>query len=87
IFTGVSDKAGTFISYLSRKGTDAGQALYMGDDIPDYGPMKLAGLPVCPSDAVAEIREISLYISPFGGGKGCVRDVIEKVLKVQDKWI
>ena len=62
------------------------QMLYMGDDIPDYPVMKLVGLPCCPQDAVPEIKAISKYISHKEGGKGAVRDVIEQVLKVQNKW-
>jgi 3-deoxy-D-manno-octulosonate 8-phosphate phosphatase (KDO 8-P phosphatase) len=60
--------------------------LYMGDDIPDYAVMQLCGLPCCPADAVPEIKEVAKYISPVNGGKGCVRDVIEKVLKLNGDW-
>lgn len=87
VFTGVGDKTAVFERFIREKGVEPRQVLYMGDDLPDYEVMKLAGLPACPEDAVKEIKNISLYISPFGGGKGCVRDVIEKVLQVQDKWI
>jgi len=62
------------------------QMLYMGDDIPDYAAMQFCGLPCCPSDAAAEIKQVAKYISPAGGGKGCVRDVIEKVLKLNGHW-
>ena len=62
------------------------QVLYMGDDIPDLSPMKFVGLATCPVDAVPEIRSIAAYISPVGGGLGCARDVIEKVLKLNDDW-
>ncbi len=62
------------------------EILYMGDDIPDYDIIKNAGLGTCPQDACPEIKAISDYISPILGGKGCVRDVIEQVLKVQGKW-
>jgi 3-deoxy-D-manno-octulosonate 8-phosphate phosphatase (KDO 8-P phosphatase) len=58
----------------------------MGDDIPDLYPMQEIGLPCCPQDAVPEIKEICKYVSHRNGGKGCVRDVIEQVLKVQEKW-
>ena len=58
----------------------------MGDDIPDYPVMKLVGLPASPKDAVPVIRDISKYISQKKGGFGCVRDVIEQVLKVQGNW-
>ena len=60
--------------------------LYMGDDIPDYAAMQLCWLPCCPADAVPEIQGISKYISPYKGGEGCVRDVIEKVLKLNGHW-
>lgn len=61
-------------------------ALYMGDDIPDLLVMQMVALPACPQDAVPEIKKISKYVSKKKGGKGCVRDVIEQVLKVQDQW-
>lgn len=70
---------------LSYK-ADFSTVLYMGDDIPDYAVMQLCGLPCCPADAVAEIQQVSKYVSPFNGGKGCVRDVIEKVLKLNGDW-
>ena len=60
--------------------------LYVGDDLPDYEVMKIVELPSCPSDAIQEIKDISLYVSHKKGGEGCVRDVIEKVMKVQGKW-
>lgn len=58
----------------------------MGDDMPDYYVMKLVGIAACPIDAVDEIKQISHYISPKKGGDTAVRDVIEKVLKVQQNW-
>ncbi len=62
------------------------EVMYMGDDWPDYEVMKKVGLPCCPADAVTEIKEIAKYISPKTGGQGCVRDIIEQVMKVQGKW-
>jgi 3-deoxy-D-manno-octulosonate 8-phosphate phosphatase (KDO 8-P phosphatase) len=58
----------------------------MGDDWPDHEVMQIAGLPCCPADAVQEIKSISQYVSDKNGGEGCVRDVIEKVMKVQKTW-
>ena len=60
--------------------------LYMGDDIPDYQVMNLMGLPCAPNNAAVEIKSIAKYISEFNGGEGCVRDVIEKVMRAQNKW-
>ncbi|SHI65059.1 KdsC family phosphatase [Flavobacterium terrae] len=86
IYLGSPDKVETFKEYCSINNIKPEQVLYMGDDIPDYHVMKLVGLPTCPQDASPEIKEISNYISHKNGGKGAVRDVIEQVMKVQDKW-
>ncbi len=86
VFMNISDKESFLKKMLLEKGLNLSETLYMGDDIPDYGCMKIAGLAVCPSDAAFEIKEIASYISSLQGGGGCVRDVIEKVLKLNDKW-
>jgi 3-deoxy-D-manno-octulosonate 8-phosphate phosphatase (KDO 8-P phosphatase) len=62
------------------------EALFMGDDIPDYEVMQQVGVAACPQNACIEIKQISHYQSPFDGGKQCVRDVIEQTLRVQHKW-
>ena len=86
VFLGAHNKIEQLNTYLESNNIDLKQVLYMGDDIPDYPVMKLVGLPTCPQDAAPEIKAISKYISHKNGGKGAVRDVIEQVLKVQDKW-
>ena len=58
----------------------------MGDDIPDFEPMKASGLATCPADAVEEIQNVAHYVSDKEGGKGCVRDVIEQVMRAQSVW-
>lgn len=60
--------------------------VYMGDDVPDIEPMKAVGLPCCPCDACSDVLAVSSYVSPYPGGRGCVRDIVEQVLKVQGKW-
>ena len=86
IYLGSHNKVEQLNEYLDANTIKAENVLYMGDDIPDVPVMKLIGLPCCPQDAVPEIKELSKYISHKNGGKGAVRDVIEQVLKVQDKW-
>jgi 3-deoxy-D-manno-octulosonate 8-phosphate phosphatase (KDO 8-P phosphatase) len=76
-----------FKTFLKKHGISPSEVLYMGDDIPDFEVMKLAGIPVCPSDADSEIKQISVYISDKMGGEGCVRDVIEQVLRLNNKWM
>ena len=87
IFLGSSVKTASLQQLLDKYNLSLDEVLYMGDDIPDYEVMKQVGLPCCPADAAPEIREISLYVSHRNGGYGCVRDVIEQVLKAQGKWM
>jgi len=87
IYLGAKDKVEIFKDYCTLHKINPLNVLYMGDDLPDYDVMQLVGLSSCPKDASPEIQQISKYISQKKGGKGCVRDVIEQVLKVQDKWV
>jgi len=87
VYMSVLDKKKFVEEYRAKNNLQWDEILYMADDLPDLALMKMAGLPCCPADAVPEILELSKYISPVNGGFGCVRDVIEKVLRVQDKWI
>jgi 3-deoxy-D-manno-octulosonate 8-phosphate phosphatase (KDO 8-P phosphatase) len=86
VFLGVKDKIALFNEFIKDKNIDKSRILYMGDDIPDYKMLKLVGLPTCPNDAAQDIKPICQYISPFDGGRGAVRDVIEKTMKAQGKW-
>ena len=87
VFLGVNDKLTVFNNYVQEKNLIPEEVVYMGDDIPDYKVMQNVGVPVCPADAVEEIKNISVYISDKNGGEGCVRDIIEQVMKVQGKWM
>ncbi|RZK73271.1 MAG: HAD-IIIA family hydrolase [Pedobacter sp.] len=86
IFLGVSDKVDVYQRLLNKYNISSSQILYMGDDVPDLNIMKLVGLPTCPADAIPDVKAISAYISPYSGGKTAVRDIIEKVMRVQYKW-
>jgi 3-deoxy-D-manno-octulosonate 8-phosphate phosphatase (KDO 8-P phosphatase) len=80
------DKVQSLNDFVSKTGIDAKDILFMGDDLVDYQIMLEVGMPVCPKDAVPEIKAISKYISDKNGGQGCARDVIEQTLRAQDKW-
>ena len=82
-----SVKMNDFYHFVSKYDLKPEEILYMGDDIPDWQVMKLCGLPCCPADACPEIQSLCRYVSPYRGGEGCVRDVVEQVLKVQGKWM
>lgn len=86
VFLGVSDKKKRMEEYLQEHKLNWKNILYMGDDIPDLGVMNLAGIPCAPADAAPEVLQTAKFISPFHGGCGCVRDVIEKVLRLQGHW-
>ena len=87
IHLGAHHKTKTLEAYRLENDIHPKAILYMGDDLPDYEVMQQVGLATCPQDAVPEIKAISQYVSHKKGGKGCVRDVIEQVLKVQGKWL
>lgn len=83
---GLKDKLKFLDAYVEQNNLRWQQILYMGDDLPDIPVLEKVGLPCCPADAAIEVRTISKYISSVSGGYGCVRDVIEKVLKLNDHW-
>lgn len=85
-YDNIRDKSECLLDFIEKTGIDAENILFMGDDLVDYKIMTEVGIPVCPKDAVAEIKAISKYISDKNGGEGCVRDVIEQTLRAQNKW-
>lgn len=87
IYLGAAVKIKTYEEFKSKYGLKDDEVMFMGDDIPDLEVMRRVGCPVCPKDACHEIREASIYISGYDGGKGCGRDVIEQTLKAQGKWL
>lgn len=86
IFLGVEYKSEVMDELMARHKLKKEEILYMGDDLPDYEVMKKAGVPCCPADAAPEIAQLSVYTSPQKGGEGCVRDVIEQVMRLHGKW-
>lgn len=86
VFLQSKNKKEVYEQLKSQRGLKDKEVLYMGDDIPDYEVMQMAGVAACPQDASVEIKEIADYQSPYSGGKHCVRDLIEQTLRVQGKW-
>ena len=87
VFIGIAEKLPVFQSWMKKNGFDPEEVAYMGDDIPDLKCMRAAGLPCAPYDAAYEAKETALYISRFNGGYGCVRDLLEQILKAHDAWM
>lgn len=86
IYLGIGNKLEVYHKIVADDKLNPAEILYMGDDIPDYKVMQEVGLAACPADAAQEIKRISHYISPYNGGNGCVRDILEQLMKVQNTW-
>ncbi len=87
VYMKAENKLNILQNHLAIKNISATNVLFMGDDIPDIEAMKSVHLATCPSDATQDVLAVAEYVSPYPGGKGCVRDVIEKVMKLQGKWV
>jgi 3-deoxy-D-manno-octulosonate 8-phosphate phosphatase (KDO 8-P phosphatase) len=87
VYLNSRSKVDHFNAFLKKHNLERSEVLFMGDDIPDYEVMKVAGVAVCPSDADSEIKQVASYISDKKGGEGCVRDVVEQVLRLHNKWM
>jgi 3-deoxy-D-manno-octulosonate 8-phosphate phosphatase (KDO 8-P phosphatase) len=87
IFLNSKTKLEHYKMFRKKFALDDSEIMFMGDDIPDLEVMRVAGVPVCPSDADSEIKQAASYISDKKGGEGCVRDVIEQVLRLHNKWL
>ena len=86
VFLSQHDKMQCYKDYIKEQNLNEEEILYMGDDLPDYEVMKRVGVAACPNNSAHEIKEISIYISNKNGGEGCVRDIIEQVMRAQGKW-
>ncbi|UJH67108.1 KdsC family phosphatase [Allomuricauda sp. SCSIO 65647] len=86
IYLGAHHKEEPLEEYLDSYNIEPKTALYMGDDLPDIPAMKRVALATCPQNAAAEVKAISDYVSHKNGGEGCVRDIIEQVMKVHGNW-
>jgi 3-deoxy-D-manno-octulosonate 8-phosphate phosphatase (KDO 8-P phosphatase) len=83
---GVRDKLKTMQEILDAANLQAHQACFVGDDLPDMPAMRRAGLAVAVADACPELRAAAHYVTRTPGGRGAVREVIELLLKAQNRW-
>jgi len=82
----VSDKEALLHQWIIDNNISKSEVLYMGDDVPDLNVMSIAGIRTCPSDAAIDIKNVVDYVSIYKGGEGCVREIIEKVMKLRGDW-
>ena len=83
---GAKVKLPAYREVLAELGYEPAQAIVMGDDLPDLPLMRECGYSAAPADAVAEVCRAADYIATLPGGQGCVREVVERVLKRAGKW-
>lgn len=86
IYLGSLNKIAAYQDLINNYTLNPEEILYIGDDIPDIPVMEKVGVSCCPFDAVPDVKEIVDYVSHKKGGEGCVREIIEQVLRVQGKW-
>ncbi|MDZ4666207.1 MAG: HAD-IIIA family hydrolase [Bacteroidota bacterium] len=86
IFINIHDKLQCYKDLINEHSLKDEEVMYMGDDLPDWEVMKRVGVAACPNDAATEVKDICIYISDKKGGEGCVRDIIEQIMRVQGKW-
>ena len=86
IYMGAHHKTEAYQDLLDNYDLDPETILYLGDDVPDIPVMEKVGLGCCPADAVSDVKAMADYVSHKNGGEGCVREIIEQVLRVQGRW-
>ena len=86
LFLGVRGKLAVFVEFCRRNGLDPSEVAYFGDDIPDTQVLRACGLGIAPADAVEEAKAAADYVTKLPGGRGCIREGIEMILKAQGKW-
>ena len=86
IYLGQDHKEAAFADFLNKINLQPQQVAYMGDDMPDLPLIKKVGLGACPKDAALDVKDQAQYISPMNGGEACVRELIERIMKVQNTW-
>jgi 3-deoxy-D-manno-octulosonate 8-phosphate phosphatase (KDO 8-P phosphatase) len=83
---GQDHKEAAFADFLNKINLQPQQVAYMGDDMPDLPLIKQVGLGCCPKDAALDVKDVAVYISPQNGGEACVRELIERTMKIQNTW-
>lgn len=86
IYTDCFEKLEAMQDFMAKHNLEYKDILFMGDDVPDIRPMQLAGVSACPAYASNDVKRVARYVSGFSGGEGCVRDIVEQVLRAQNNW-
>lgn len=87
VYLGIHEKDIALDDFINTYNINPEEVLYMGDDVPDMPVMEKVGVATCPQDAVPDVKRIADYVSHKNGGDGCVREIVEQVMRVQNKWM
>ncbi|GKT12490.1 MAG: 3-deoxy-D-manno-octulosonate 8-phosphate phosphatase [Thiomicrorhabdus sp.] len=86
VYQGVPDKLPTFLKLVDELGLALDEIAYIGDDILDLPILMRIGLAITPADGDDEVKPRVDYISPYNGGRGCVREACEIIMRSQNSW-
>lgn len=86
VYQGVPDKLPTFLKLIEELKINLEEIAYVGDDILDLPILKRVGFSITPADGDIEVKPHVDYISEFKGGRGCVREVCEIIMRSQGTW-
>lgn len=87
LYMSVPVKLPVFEQWCHKCGFVPDEVAFVGDDIPDIPALKAAGLAVVPADGAPECQAVADYVSPHPGGHGVARELLEAVLKAQNRWL
>ncbi|MBU0600437.1 HAD hydrolase family protein [bacterium] len=86
VYQGMHEKVAAFKDLSDKYQIPYQEIAYIGDDLPDIPVLNLAGLSICPEDAILEVRKNCYYITKKSGGQGVIREVADLILKAQGKF-
>jgi 3-deoxy-D-manno-octulosonate 8-phosphate phosphatase (KDO 8-P phosphatase) len=86
VVQGREDKGAAFLELLARHGAAPAEAAYVGDDLQDLAALGAAGLSAAPADAAPQVRAAVDFVTEAAGGRGCVRELVERILGARDAW-
>ena len=83
---GVKSKLAAYEQIIRDARVEDGEVAYMGDDLLDLQVLARVGLSAAPADAATEVRERVDWVSTAAGGRGAARELVELVLRAQQRW-
>ena len=83
---GIDDKLGAASTIVSECGLAWEQVAFVGDDLPDLPVILRCGVGIAVADACAEVRTAAALVTSLAGGRGAVREVVERLLGARGVW-